>query len=220
MDINALAATAAGSKAAGAGSRLAETFDTFLTLLTAQLKNQDPLKPMDSTEFTSQLVQFSGVEQSIQQNKNLETLIGLQRANAAGAAVSYLGREVDAATPTAGLENGAARWRYALEASSAETTLTVTNAAGRVVRVLPGERAAGVHELAWDGKDAAGAQLPDGLYTLSLTARTQAGDKIVTDVGVRGRVTQIDMTGAEPRLLIGINPLPLDRIRSVIAPPA
>src|SRR6185503_2408522 len=82
--------SSSSSSAAMAG--FAQNFDSFLTLLTAQLKNQDPLAPMDSTQFTTQLVQFTGVEQAIHQNKSLETLIALQKDAGVGAAVGYLGK--------------------------------------------------------------------------------------------------------------------------------
>src|ERR1044071_1210572 len=89
------AASQAASQAGSAQKTLASNFDTFLSLLTTQLKNQDPMSPMDSNQFTQQLVQFSQVEQQINSNKNLESLIALTKSQTTTAAVSYLGK-----TPT------------------------------------------------------------------------------------------------------------------------
>ena len=86
--------TTAVTGAAAAQKSLASNFDTFLTLLTTQLQHQDPLSPMDSTEFTQQLVQFSSVEQQISANKNLESLIALTKSRSSADAVSYLGKSL------------------------------------------------------------------------------------------------------------------------------
>src|SRR5712675_2430466 len=97
MDVNSAAAAAAAATPSGAVTAqksLSTNFNTFLTLLTTQLKNQDPLAPMDSNQFTQQLVQFSQVEQQINANKNLESLISLTKARGAIDAVSYLGKKL------------------------------------------------------------------------------------------------------------------------------
>src|ERR1700745_1994530 len=102
-------AAAAGSNAM---QQLSGNFQTFLTLLTTQLKNQDPLSPMDSNQFTQQLVQFSQVEQQINSNKNLEDLIALTKSQSATNAVSYLGKTLTLTDGTAALQNGTANWTY------------------------------------------------------------------------------------------------------------
>src|SRR5215213_9555272 len=112
MDIRPVAGA---TNATRSESQLAANFDTFLLLLTAQLKNQDPLEPMDSNQFTQQLVQFSQVEQQIHSNKNLESLISLTKASGAADAVSYLGKTLTVTDGNAALMNGQANWAYALE---------------------------------------------------------------------------------------------------------
>src|SRR3954470_17819141 len=96
MDVTSVTAASTSatstSAAASAQKQLAGNFDTFLTLLTTQLKNQDPLSPMDSNQFTQQLVQFSQVEQQINANKNLESLVSMSKAQGATSAVGYLGK--------------------------------------------------------------------------------------------------------------------------------
>src|SRR5262245_12081217 len=137
MDVSPIApGTSVSSKAA---SQLTSNFDTFLTLLTTQLKNQDPLEPMDSSEFTQQLVQFSSVEQQINANKNLETLIALTKARSSTDAVSYLGRNVTVTDGSGALVGGSARWSYDLSNAAANTGVVVTDSRGRLVFVGRGE---------------------------------------------------------------------------------
>src|ERR1700704_2126117 len=112
---------------------LAGNFNTFLTLLTSQLKNQDPLSPMDSTQFTQQLVQFSQVEQSINANQNLESLISLTKARASSDAVGFLGKTVTLTDGTAGLKSGQAQWGYSLASDSAATRLVIADSKGHTV---------------------------------------------------------------------------------------
>src|SRR3954463_3014533 len=123
--------------APNAMAQLSSNFDTFLTLLTTQLKNQDPTSPMDSNQFTQQLVQFSQVEQQIQTNTNLDNLIKQGSSMAGSYATAYLGKTVSVTNGQASLAGGAANWNYTLGAAASEATLTVTNQAGRVVFVGP-----------------------------------------------------------------------------------
>src|SRR5882672_6224499 len=135
------ASSAAPAGAAKAKTTLTGNFDTFLTLLTTQLKNQDPLSPMDSSQFTQQLVQFSQVEQSINANQNLESLISLTKQRVGGEAVSYLGKTVTLTDGAAGLNNGQAQWGYSLGSGSASTHLVVSDSNGRMVYAGTGDTA-------------------------------------------------------------------------------
>src|SRR5271168_3379612 len=125
------AAATGTSSTPDAMSQLSGNFDTFLTLLTTQLQNQDPLSPMDSTQFTQQLVEYSQVEQQINTNTNLTNLISLQQAGAGAASVGYLGKNVTVTNGNAALTNGSATWNFSLPANAATTTVTVTNASGQ-----------------------------------------------------------------------------------------
>jgi len=189
-----------------------------LTLLTEQLKNQDPLSPLDSTEFVNQLVDFSGVEQQIAQNENLETLIGLQYGASFGAAAGYLGRDALIAGDAAPLTGGQAEWSYMLPSDAATSTVTITDAAGKVVHTRDGAVTAGEHSLVWDGLDNNGEPLPEGAYTLQVTALNAAGDTIQADIKARGRVTGADFTGQEPALLLSGLRVPLAEVLEVREP--
>ena len=184
-------------------AQLSGNFSTFLTLLTTQLKNQDPTSPMDSNQFTQQLVQFSQVEQQIDTNTNLKSLI-TQGASQAGAyATSYLGRIASVTNGQASLSGGAANWTYTLGATAASATLTVTNSTGRVVYTGPGKTAAGANSFAWDGKDNNGNLQADGAYKLTVTAADSAGSAVSNSVASAGVIAQVDMTGSAPQFVIG-----------------
>ena len=134
-----------GTGSSAASARLAEDMDNFLTLLTTQLQNQDPTNPMDSKEMTNQLVQFSQVEQQIQQNKNLEQLLALQNHSATASAVSYIGRQVQMPGNASMLENGGARFGYSLSEPAQSVTLMVLDSSGKAVFQTDGLSDAGRH---------------------------------------------------------------------------
>ncbi|MEQ8164573.1 MAG: flagellar hook capping FlgD N-terminal domain-containing protein, partial [Alphaproteobacteria bacterium] len=98
--------------------RLSDTFDSFLTILTTQLQNQDPLEPLSSNEFTQQLVMFSQVEQTLNTNERLDDMLSLLGNNGLTNSISYLGKSVEIGGAKAALENGAAKWTYTLGASA------------------------------------------------------------------------------------------------------
>src|SRR5262245_7861126 len=202
MDINPVSAGSA-SGATKSQNQLAENFDTFLLLLTAQLKNQDPLSPMDSNQFTQQLVQFSQVEQQINSNKNLESLIALTKSQSATSAVSYLGKTLTITDGTAALQNGSANWTYSLPNDAAITKLVVTDSRGRGVYATTGETTLGPHDFVWDGKDSSGTPVPPGTYKLIVAATAADGSSMSGNVTSHGTISEVDLTGSEPSLMIG-----------------
>src|SRR5215475_8794134 len=173
--------------------QLSGNFSTFLTLLTTQLKNQDPTSPMDSNQFTQQLVEFSQVEQQINTNTNLNSLITQGQTQIGAIATSYLGKGVSITNGNASLSNGTATWNYSLATAASSDTLTVTDANGKVVYTANGETSSGLHQFTWNGKDSNGNQLDDGTYTLTAKAQTSDGTGVTTSVASAGVVTEIDM---------------------------
>ncbi len=182
---------------------LSSNFSTFLTLLTTQLKNQDPTSPMDSNQFTQQLVMYSQVEQQINTNDNLKTLISQGTSNAAGMTTSYLGKKVSVTNGQASLTGGSATWTYNLKTTAATAQLSVSDSTGKTVFTGTGGTVAGNNTFNWDGKDMNGNQLPDGPYKLTVTAADSAGNGVTNTVISTGTVTQIDMTGTAPQLIVG-----------------
>jgi flagellar basal-body rod modification protein FlgD len=206
-----------------AAQQLAGNFDTFLTLLTTQLQNQDPLSPMDSNQFTQQLVMFSQVEQQINTNDNLQSLIALNLSQNANSAVNYIGRSVvmtngEGALQSNGDGTSSVDWTYNLASASAGTTLTVKDANGKVVYTTTGSTSAGNNDFTWDGKDSNGNQLPDGKYTLSVAATGSDGSAITTTLASKAIVTAVDMAGSTPMLVLGSMEIPLSDVSLVGAP--
>jgi flagellar basal-body rod modification protein FlgD len=198
-------ATNANGTTTGASelNQLSGNFSTFLTLLTTQLKNQDPTSPMDSNEFTQQLVEYSQVEQQIDTNTNLQSLISQGTTNASAVTTGYLGKNVSVTNGNASLTSGEANWTYNLGAAAASTTLSVTNSSGQTVYTGAGATAAGNNTFNWNGEDNNGNQLNDGTYKLTVTATDSSGATITTSVASAGTVNQIDLTGSSPMLVIG-----------------
>jgi flagellar basal-body rod modification protein FlgD len=184
-------------------SQLSGNFSTFLTLLTTQLKNQDPTSPMDSNQFTQQLVMYSQVEQQIDTNDNLKTLITQGTSNASAMTAGYLGKKVSVTNGNASLTDGTANWTYNLGTVSATTALSVTDSSGKVVYTGTGATTAGNNTFTWNGRDNNGNQLVDGAYKLTVTASDAAGNTVTSSVASAGTVTQIDMTSGTPQLVIG-----------------
>ena len=205
----------APASTANALNQLSGNFDSFLQLLTTQLQNQDPTSPMSSTQFTQQLVAFSQVEQQINTNSNLQTLISLSQSNGTSNAVSYLGRTVTLTNGEAPLSGGAANWNYTLGTNASTTRLSVTDANNNVVYVGSGQTTAGTHQFTWNGQDNNGTQLPDGTYKLTVSAADSGGANVTTAVSSSGPVTQVDLSGSTPQLMMGGMEFPLSSVSAV-----
>lgn len=187
---SANAASAATGSAAGKAT-LGSNFNTFLTMLTTQLKHQDPLSPMDSTQFTNQLVQFSSVEQQINANSNLEKLIKLQQTAQTTQGINYLGQTVEVAGTDLPLQDGAASLTYTLPKEARDVKVNIRDSSGTLVKTINGETKAGAHSIDWDGKDTSGNQLDDGRYSITVTATAADGSSITTTSTTFGRITKV-----------------------------
>jgi flagellar basal-body rod modification protein FlgD len=218
MTVTPAASTTAPTSAtdpAASMKQLSSNFSTFLTLLTTQLKNQDPTAPMDSNQFTQQLVMYSQVEQQIDSNTNLKTLISQGSSNASAMTTGYLGKKVSITNGNASLTGGAANWSYTLDTASANTQLTISDANGKNVYSGTGLMTSGSHTFAWDGKDNNGNQLADGTYKLTVTATDSNNNTVTSSVASAGTVTQIDMTASPPKLIVGNMEIGLSDIAAV-----
>ncbi|MEM8987859.1 MAG: flagellar hook assembly protein FlgD [Pseudomonadota bacterium] len=196
-------ATQAQSAAQQSTTGLAEDFDTFLTLLTTQLQNQDPLEPLDTNEFTSQLVQFTEVEQAIRTNEHLENLIKLQELSEGQTAVDYIGKVITAAGDEAQLIGEKASWRYDLPADAADITVKVKDESGSTVFTSEGAQTAGEHLLYWDGVGDNGQTYPPGKYSLSVEAKDAEAKPITADIFYREVVGAVDIVDGVSKLNLG-----------------
>jgi flagellar basal-body rod modification protein FlgD len=211
--------TAAIDQVTTSKNKLAKDLNSFLQLLTSQLKNQDPLSPMDSSEFTNQLVEFAQVEQQIGMNDNLTSLIGLTNQSIVSNAVNYIGKTIEGESNQAPLQNGKLKAAYGLNAEAHQVTVVVRNEAGDIIYSRPIDsaagRAQGVHSFEWDGKDSNGNQLPDGPYTISVTAVGADETPIENYITAFGRVTGVTSINGATVLLVGKVGIPVNSVLSV-----
>lgn len=166
--------------------------NTFLTMLTTQLQYQDPLDPMDASEYTNQLVQYSNVEQAIQTNTKLDQLLSLSIYNLGVQATGYVGQTVQVLGDVMPLDGGVAKATYTLNQNAADCLITIKDLDGNTIYTASGDKTAGSHDFIWDGKNSLGEQLPDGAYQIvvSPSALPQQTAPSVTTT-VFGRVTGV-----------------------------
>lgn len=212
----ATAGVAASTQSSQARTALTGNFETFLALLTAQLQNQDPLSPLDSKDFTQQLVQYSGVEQQLRTNDLLESLASMTRSSAGATAVSYLGRTATAATAFAGLEaTGDATWDYNIPRASQEVRFQVVDSNNRTVARGTGNTAIGDHQFVWDGRTQSGQRAPAGTYRLVVEAVGVDGRPVSAGVSQTAQITGVDMSGASPVVRLRGADVPLSAITRI-----
>lgn len=215
MDVSGVGTTT-NSEVADSRSRLSDNYDTFLVLLTAQLQNQDPLAPMDSTEFTQQLVQYSQVEQQIRTNEQLSSLVTQYQAASAGAALSYLGKDALIEADTATLAGGGAIWAYNLPEAANSVKISIRNANGVEVFKTDGLRGAGDHAFTWDGTMTNGQIAPDGVYRMVVTAKDTDNEAMSPTITVREQILGVDFTGATPMVITSSGSRELGQVRAVL----
>ena len=212
------ATTGAASDIAAGQTNLSTGYTTFLSLLTTQLKNQDPTSPLDTNQFTQQLVQMTGVQQQLLSNQLLQTLVNQSSASqGVTGAVGLIGKTVEATSASATVTNGKAAWEYNLGTAASNATLTVSDASGKAIWTGSApDLSSGTHAFNWNGKTSTGTQLPDGgTYTLSVAATDANGSAVTTQALISGVVTSAANTGGTVTLQIGDNTAPLSAVTSV-----
>lgn len=219
IDSTTSAVTAAVSNNATTNSvakdTLASNFTTFLQLLTTQLKNQNPLDPLDTNQFTQQLVQFAQVEQQLKQNEQLTTLVSMQKTAQSTQALSFVGTNAVVDGSTAQL-NGTATWTLT-SPEAAAATITVTNSIGQTVYSGNFNVQSGQTNFVWDGKGTDGTTWPAGKYTISATAKNSAGANVAMSSEIQGKVDSVDLTKDPPLLSIGGQTFLISQIKRVVS---
>lgn len=208
--------TTPGSSASATSGTLAGNFQTFLTLLTTQLQNQNPLDPLDTNQFTQQLVQFAGVEQQLKTNDQLASLVTLQQTAQSTQALGFVGKTAVVDGSTATLTNGAASWNLGVTKDST-VNVTIANAAGQNVFTGSYPVTAGDNQaFNWDGKGTDGTQWPAGKYTLTATAKDTSGNTVGVNTQVQGVVSSVDLTQTPPLLTIGGQSYTVSQIKGIV----
>lgn len=217
--VDAVSTTAAAGRVGGGAATLASNFETFMSLLTAQLRNQDPLSPLDSNEFTAQLTQMAGVEQQLLTNDLLTSLLSAQQAGDLTNAAAYIGREVSAVFSATKLQDGKATWSYELADKAKDVQLQVLDSKGQVVWSgdAPSSES-GIHDFTWNGQTTGGGKFDDGgVFTLKVVAKDTAGEAVDSQVLIRGRVISVEKYGDQPYLTVGGSVLPMSSVIAIEA---
>jgi flagellar basal-body rod modification protein FlgD len=199
---SATSATATTDKNSASNSALAQfstNFDQFLTLLTAQLQHQDPMSPMDSTQFTSQLVQFTGVEQGILQNQNLKQLIAMQSDTQMASAVQYIGKTINQAGNQVLLSGSTGTIDYNVsDPTTSKATITITDSSGTVIRTANVDSPAkGQNVFQWDGRNNTGTVVPDGTYNVKVQGFNAQNNPVTVGTGGNGVVTDVSLMNGQ-----------------------
>src|SRR5256884_4162270 len=200
-------ATSTGSSstnttASTATAGIADNFQTFLTLLTTQLQNQNPLDPLDTNQFTQQLVQFAGVEQQLRQNDQLKTLIAIEKSSQSTQALAYVGNTVAVDGSKAQFDGTGATWNVNTPADST-VAITITSATGQTAFSGSYSLTKGNSSFGWDGKGTDGTQWPKGAYTMTAVGKDSSGKDVAISTEVLGVVDSVDLTASPPLLSIG-----------------
>jgi flagellar basal-body rod modification protein FlgD len=206
--------SSSSSTANSAGLNLAGNFQTFLTLLTTQLQNQDPTNPLDTNQFTQQLVEFAQVEQQINSNTSLSTLVSLQQTAQATQSLNFVGETVTVSSNTAQLTNGQTSWTMS-SPQPANATLNISNSSGQLVYSGSMTLQTGSNTFKWNGQGNNGTQWPDGTYTMSVTAQSASGQSVGVSTLVTGVVNSVDLTQNPPVLSVNGQNFTVNQVQGV-----
>jgi flagellar basal-body rod modification protein FlgD len=211
--------TSSTAQAAGtsASQQLAGNFNTFLQLLTTQLQNQNPLDPLDTNQFTQQLVEFASVEQQINMNTNLQSLITMQQTSQATSALELVGSTVTVGGNSATLSNAtstAATWSLTTT-TPATATVTVTNSSGSTAYSGTISLNAGTQSFTWNGQGNTGQTWPDGAYTLSIKATGANGQAVTVSTQVQGVVSGVNLKSNPPTLKVNGQDVQISQVSSI-----
>ncbi|MGA0594214.1 flagellar hook assembly protein FlgD [Enterovirga sp. CN4-39] len=198
-----------------ASKEIAGNFQDFLLLLTTQLKNQSPLDPLDTNQFTQQLVQFAGVEQQLKSNDTLSSILTAMQSTSTSTAASYVGMKVTADGSTASLAGGAATWPVSAAKDTKRATVTIFDANGGAVATKSVMFKAGAQTFTWDGKDASGSMQPDGEYSIAVTAQDATGQSVLVSTELSGTVSAVDVSSGAPVLMVGSSAIPLAKVKTI-----
>jgi flagellar basal-body rod modification protein FlgD len=199
-----------------ASSQIAGNFQSFLTLLTTQLQNQNPLDPLDTNQFTQQLVEFAGVQQQLNTNDSLATLVSLQQTAQSTQALGFVGKTAVVNGNTAALTKSTATWELSIPTNST-VNISIANSSGQTVFAGNYTATAGNNQpFTWNGQASDGTQLADGNYTLTATAKDSSNNTVAVTTQVQGVVSSVDLTQSPPLLSINGSTYTVSQIHSIV----
>jgi flagellar basal-body rod modification protein FlgD len=216
--VSAAASSNSNSSASSIGNapEIASNFTEFLQLLTTQLQNQDPLSPMDTNQFTQQLVMFAQVEQQMKSNDSLSTLVTLQQSAQATQALALVGATVVVNGSAENLSNGQATWT--LNAAKPSTaTITIADSTGRTAFTGNFTVNSGSQTFTWDGHGNDGTLWPDGTYTLTAVGTDASGQSTAISTQVQAKVNSVDLTQTPPVLSINGQNYTVNQLQQIVA---
>jgi flagellar basal-body rod modification protein FlgD len=195
--------------------QLGSNFNSFISLLTTQLQNQDPTSPLDSNQFTSELVQFTGVQQQVATNSSLTQLIALQQTSQVLQSSDLVGHPVTVSSPQLSLQNSSAEISF--QANGGEQVgVAVVNAAGTPIANGTLTTTSGTNTWQWNGLDTGGNQMPDGTYRVAVeTLAANGGAPVAVPFDVVGNATGVSSNGTTSQLSLGALSVPFSAIVSV-----
>ena len=212
---NRSAATQATQAGGAARATLAGNFDNFLKLLMTQLKNQDPTSPLDTNQFTTQLVQFASVEQQISANSNLTKLIELTQGEQVLQASSMVGKRVAVRADHMPLQNGAGQVTFTAP-SARPVAIAILTDAGVKIRDAVIAANAGDNQFLWDGKSNTGMKMPDGSYRVAVIGANPDGTTAALPFTVQGTATGISRQDNTVRLQMGTQVADFSAVQQVL----
>jgi len=197
------ATTVADAKTAAASTKINADFDMFLKLLTTQMQNQDPLDPMDTAQYTQQLVQYSQVEQSIEQTKTLKEMLSAFGTQNLMQASALIGAQVETSSEVSGLSaTTPAQWTWSATREVASMTGTIKDEKGKVVDTFPIETTGTSGAFTWDGTTSTGKKVDPGLYTLELAGKDASGTAVTATAHAFGKVTDVELNNGIVQMTI------------------
>lgn len=204
-------------KTAASATQLNQNFDDFLKMLTTQLQNQDPLAPMDTAQFTNQLVMFSQVEQQLRSNDTLGKLLAMQTLNMTALGVSFIGKSVEVSGDTFEHSGtGSVSMSYDMQDGVTASTIRVVDADGNTVFSQDSDKTPGHHDFVWNGLNSQGNPAPAGTYTFEVSAQTKDSNALNITTYVPGHVTSLESADDGTLLLnVGGQKVPLTDVRKI-----
>jgi len=215
MSVSSVTGNTIGSAVAQASGTTMSSAD-FLTLIVAELQNQNPLDVTSTSDLINQMSSYANFDQQQALNNQFGNLLTSFNSFVTLNSVNYIGHTVEAKGDTTTLTNGQAMFGYSLNSSAQSVSLTIQDASGNIVWSGTGPGSAGLNRIAWDGTTNSGAQLPDGgQYTLHVTAVDANGNSVYGYSTVSGTVSGIDTSSGTAMLDVGGVPISISNVIGV-----